>query len=373
MGSFDIVRVPERFGSRHVRGGFNRRRVGRAVGAVSVGILRNVRLDLRLTMAIGFTYVVACALISVLYVAALFSVNLVFQSNPLAISWAGSLVAVLPVVVLLGPLLHQVRRFADYWICRRRYEYLRALKVFNRYAKDISDLRLLALAVEQAITLGTGAEDVRLLVPTENGVWFTAVSDRIFNSSPPFSSPPFQLHASSPIVTWLRFHDDALKKEELLGEPRYLPLSEKERAALESSRIQLFVPLKHREDLAGILALAGKRSEEPYSERDRSLLRTTTNQAAMWVSNARMFASVSSQRSRLENLLERAVQTQENERKRLAMELHDSPVQWLTSAVYHLEACLESFRRGEKRMTGRELQEVQETLALIPNPPKDGV
>ena len=122
-------------------------------------------------MAIGFTYVVACALISVLYVAALFSVNLVFQSNPLAISWAGSLVAVLPVVVLLGPLLHQVRRFADYWICRRRYEYLRALKVFNRYAKDISDLRLLALAVEQAITLGTGAEDVRLLVPTENGVW----------------------------------------------------------------------------------------------------------------------------------------------------------------------------------------------------------
>ena len=205
--------------------------------------------------------------------------------------------------------------------------------------------------------MGTGAEDVRLLVPTENGVWFTAVSDRIFNSS-----PPFQLHASSPIVTWLRFHDDALKKEELLGEPRYLPLSEKERAALESSRIQLFVPLKHREDLAGILALAGKRSEEPYSERDLSLLRTTTNQAAMWVSTARMFASVSSQRSRLENLLERAVQTQENERKRLAMELHDSPVQWLTSAVYHLEACLESFRRGEKRMTGRELQEVQETL-----------
>lgn len=78
--------------------------------------------------------------------------------------------------------------------------------------------------------------------------------------------------------------------------------------------------------------------------------------------NARNFANVLEQRARLEKLLERVINAQEDERTRLAMELHDSPVQWLTSAVYRLEACQEYFKRGMLDKVQKEMGQIQSVL-----------
>ena len=50
------------------------------------------------------------------------------------------------------------------------------------------------------------------------------------------------------------------------------------------------------------------------------------------------------------------------QRARLAMELHDSPVQWLTSAVYRLEACQEYFKRGMLEKVQNEMEQIQNVL-----------
>ena len=78
--------------------------------------------------------------------------------------------------------------------------------------------------------------------------------------------------------------------------------------------------------------------------------------------NARNFANVLEQRARLEKLLERVINAQEDERTRLAMELHDSPVQWLTSVVYRLEACQEYFKRGMLEKVQNEMEQIQNVL-----------
>ena len=202
-----------------------------------------------------------------------------------------------------------------------------------------------------------GAEEVRLLVPSGNGDRFISMTDRSSRGS-----RPFKLQARSPIVTWLRTHDDVLREEDLQTFPVFLALSGPERAQLEHFQVELLISLKHQEELAGILVLTKKRSEEPYSEEDLGLLRAAANQTAMGLTNARLFASVVSQRTRLEQLLERVIRAQEDERKRLSMELHDSPVQWLTSAVYRVEACLEFVRRGQHLRARSELEEIQEVL-----------
>ncbi len=101
-----------------------------------------------------------------------------------------------------------------------------------------------------------------------------------------------------------------------------------------------------------------------YSEEDLSLLRAAANQTAMGLVNARLFANVVSQRTRLEQLLERVIKAQEEERKRLSLELHDAPVQWLTSAVYRVEACIEYFNRGQEPRARKELLEIQHVPIL---------
>ena len=92
------------------------------------------------------------------------------------------------------------------------------------------------------------------------------------------------------------------------------------------------------------------------------MLQTAASHTALWVSNAGLFANVASQQSRLEMLLDRSVSAREDERKRLAMELHDSPVQWLTSALYYVETCIGFFRKGEEARAGTELEDIQSSL-----------
>lgn len=240
---------------------------------------------------------------------------------------------------------------------RGRYKTLRGLQDFLRQAGEITNLRPLALSIEKKVAEATGAEEVRLLVPSANGLAFTPVTVTKWRSS---NCP--SLSASSPIVTWLRVHDDPLVWDQLIAEPGFLPLSVEELSALNNLSTRLLVPLRHRQELAGILLLASKRSGGPYRREDIKLLRSVAKQMALWVSNAGLFNQLAYQRRRLERLLGLAVAAREDERKRIALELHDSSVQWLTSAVYHLEACRSLFRKVRHPEAEKELEQVHEVL-----------
>ena len=305
----------------------------------------------------GFVYAQVILLSLGVYVSSVLLLNILFLNNLFALTWPINLAGVLILVSLVGQMTAWAQRTVDLSLQRNRANYRRALEIFDRQTKDITDLRLLALTVEQAITLATGAEDVRLLLLTDNGFQFAPVSERTSEDC-----PPIRLMSSSPIVTWMRFHEDALRRENLETGSLDMDLSAQEYADLDNCRIQLLIPVKYREELAGILTLAKKRSAETYSEEDLRLLQGAVSHTAMWIANARLIAGAYSQQARLEQLLERSIRAQEDERKRLAMELHDSPVQWLTSAAYHLEACMELFRKGYQHLTRVELEEAQRSL-----------
>ena len=323
----------------------------------TIAILKHNLLDAQTMIKKGFVYSVVSGAILGVYIAVLFSVNLLFQNSASALSWSGNLAAVLTVAILLKPILDRVQSVADSWFWRRRYEYLPALEGFSHETKDITDLRHLSTVLKQFVTTSLGAEATHLLVPSPNSSQFISLPDGDFGGS-----RSFRLRAKSPILAWLRSHDDILRREDLRIFPMFLSLSAHDQSQLEHFRVQLLIPLKHREKLSGILILARKRSEEPYSEEDLGLLRAVAHQTALGLANARLFASVVSQRTRLQHLLERVIRAQEDERKRLSMELHDAPVQWLTSAVYRLEACLEFFRRAQYQKAWEELEDVQGVL-----------
>ena len=221
-------------------------------------IVRPRLLDVRAVIARGLVWGGAIVALLGVYLALFVSLNAALLNSPFSFSWPATLVAVIAVVALAKPVRDGIQRLADSWFLRTRYDYLRAVKNFARYARDITDLKLLGLTVEQSIILATGAEDVRLLVPQGNGLRFTSVSDRASKSA-----DLFQLEVTSPIVTWMRFHNESLRREDLESDSGFLPLSHQELTDLQISRIEILIPLKHREDLAGVLVLSHKRSGEP--------------------------------------------------------------------------------------------------------------
>ena len=241
------------------------------------------------------------------------------------------------------------------WSPRRRSRG-RALDRLARHSQDAADLRVLAATIEGAAADARGASRAWLLVPWGDGLHFSPPSRQGNNGL-----SPIKLSSTGALVTWLRHRDGPMTRRELEGQSGG-PATSEELTHLDRVQVQLLVPLSHRGELAGVLALGPRTSGKPYSRHDLSGLRVLAAKTAPWVSNANLATSLGFQRNRLERLLEQSVNAGETERRRMAMDLHDSPVQWLTSAVYHVEACLETFCRGEHGKAARDLQEIQYAL-----------
>ncbi|MDQ2948332.1 MAG: SpoIIE family protein phosphatase [Acidobacteriota bacterium] len=87
-----------------------------------------------------------------------------------------------------------------------------------------------------------------------------------------------------------------------------------ERDTLRALDAQLLLPLAYKDELAGVIVLAPKQSEEPYSPSDIRLLESVATQTAMALDNSRLTEAVAvgaAQRERMNRELEIAREVQE--------------------------------------------------------------
>jgi sigma-B regulation protein RsbU (phosphoserine phosphatase) len=90
---------------------------------------------------------------------------------------------------------------------------------------------------------------------------------------------------------------------------RELNLSDEDKERIIEAGIVLAVPMFTRDRLIGILHLAPKESEKPYSEEDIDLLQTVANQAAIAIENARLHkAEIEKQKIEEELTMARRIQ-----------------------------------------------------------------
>ncbi len=78
--------------------------------------------------------------------------------------------------------------------------------------------------------------------------------------------------------------------------------SDSERAALADLSAELLVPLPGRNQLAGVMALGPKRSQEPYSRMDRQLLQSVASQTGLALENAELFENLTAEVSHRERI-----------------------------------------------------------------------
>jgi signal transduction histidine kinase len=98
----------------------------------------------------------------------------------------------------------------------------------------------------------------------------------------------------------------------------------------------LFLPLKIRNHTIGVLEVYGS---EAVADRDvlDSLLNMTT-EAASALENARLYGQLAERERQLQEVVGRLLSTQEEERRRIAYEVHDGPTQMAVGAYQHLQA-----------------------------------
>jgi len=121
----------------------------------------------------------------------------------------------------------------------------------------------------------------------------------------------------------------------------------------------LSVPLIAREKLIGVINGIKVDKGARFSSGNLEFLSVLARQVAIATENAGLFKSVQKQRLQLEKLLEESLLTQENERKRAAVEVHDSIGQQIVSVLYRVLAGLYPYTLDELGLISALRQEIE--------------
>ena len=112
----------------------------------------------------------------------------------------------------------------------------------------------------------------------------------------------FRLSADHPVAVQLQEIEQPLGMQEIELLPQFRSLWGEERQVLEWLEAELFIPLINQGNLVGILSVGAKTAEKPYSPADKATFITLSNQIAVAIENARLFAMELKSRKELDSL-----------------------------------------------------------------------
>jgi signal transduction histidine kinase len=145
-------------------------------------------------------------------------------------------------------------------------------------------------------------------------------------------------------------------------------LSEEEQTWLFHVDIELWIPLVRAAKLQGILLLGTTADEGAFDAEDRSMLNTLACEAAIAVENIELVDACRRRADEINCLYSQLTQSREDERKRLARELHDQVIQDLVNLHYYLDVDalpLAPTARGHATVLRERMRSIIENLRQI--------
>ena len=327
---------------------------------ISYAILRYRLLDIALVIRRGLTYSFLSISVTAAYLLLLFAAQAVFQgwSGYLGVAFAAGLALVM--AVLFAPLRNIAQERVDQWLFRSTYEYRRMLASFRGNLNNVLDLERLADAMLEPLVLAFKSRWAALLLPDVDSGDFRSRFVRIESATE--GNGELRLRRDSPLATRLAQDGEVFQADLIDTIPEGQGLWKEEREQMVASGVNLLCPMVSRGKLTGILALGNRRSGRPYSDEQMDMFLTLASGAAVALDNAQMMDDLRQQQRRAEQLLAKIVTAQEEERERVAIELHDSVAQWLVQASYQTQIAGAMLDRGNGDEVQAELAAVERTV-----------
>jgi len=201
--------------------------------------------------------------------------------------------------VAFGPLHGRLRRLSDRVIFKDSYDYRASLQDLSQELSLAGDLDTLGMEVPGTLRRLMNLDFAALLVRDRDGL---------------------DVHAAAGAYRPTLLPALAAAAADVRDGPRAVSLG-------YGYLTVLVVPLRTHDALAGHLCLGPKATGEPFRDEDHDLLTTLSGHLAAIVRNAQLVADLHAKAHALDALNERLQRTQEEERARLAADLHDEPLQ----------------------------------------------
>jgi len=327
---------------------------------ISYAILRYDLLNIRLVARRTLTYFLVIVCLAGIYVGAVLLGHWFFPGQPLYIVVLLAAILALVLALVARPLRRAIQEWVDRFFYRGTYDYRRTLLNFGMGMGSILNLNQLADEMLPTISKALRTAHVKLLFEDSNSGDFT--TQFTYPEVEGESSDEPRFSPDNPVVAWLEKEARPLDVKQIDGIPQLKGLWQTEKDELIASDMELLCPIASRGKLIGILALGRKQAGTLYSQDDVELVVSMASQAGIVIENARMFDSLKKQQLQVERLLTQAVLAQEEERKRISADLHDSVAQWLVAASYRAQACGQILSGDGNDVAQNELTDMEDTI-----------
>ncbi|GEM_PF-1460990 len=209
-------------------------------------------------------------------------------------------------VIALGSpyLLAHIRQLTERGFYRQRYEALKALEQFSQQVKDTSDLKFLAGYLASKVRAVTGAQYVALLQP--DGARTAFILTGLEGTDLPFQVTVGQ---GNLLMDRIAREDRVLTGFEATAFPEWQVLLPGEKALLERADVRLYVPVKIKGKLTGLLLLGPRANQGSYHQEDLDMLKAVANQTATAMENARLYLELQQQLQRVAEAQAQVVQS----------------------------------------------------------------
>lgn len=255
---------------------------------IAYAIIRHQLLDISIVIRMGLSYTTLIIILGLTYTLPIFLFEWIHSHLNINISISKILLAFLisaPIAILAHSLYGQIRERIDRFYFREKHDAYKILQALGEQITGTLDLdSMVSETLNTLVELLHPQSAALLLRNPTTGVYTPTASQGMGDAL-----SDFEMRIDHPICRWLTRKDRILTTQELDIHPQFSGMWQSEKTTLDKISPHLFVGLRAKDRLSGILIVGSKQTDEAYTLEEVSLFMTFANQVAVSLENARLF------------------------------------------------------------------------------------
>ena len=255
---------------------------------LAYAIIRHELLDITIVIRQSLSYATLIIILGMSYLLPILIFDRIAVQLSIGQTVSGFLVA-LGFSLLFASIIHsiyvQLRDRIDRLFFRERHDAYAIIQELGEQITGSLDLDQVVSVMLNRLVETLHPKNATLLLQDPNTQVFFPTASRGLDES----ISDFRLRADHPVCRWLKREERVLTSQQIDIYPQFSSMWEEERAQLEILSPNLFVALRAKMELSGILLIGPKQSDKPYTFEEIGIFSTFANQVAVALDNARLF------------------------------------------------------------------------------------